>query len=50
MSGSGTAVRNITIFVEKCIFLEIMKIGTRMQDTQYVLNITDDLNRKIVEF
>ena len=44
-SGSGKAVENLSIFVEKCLFSEVLKIDTRMQDTQHMLNIVDDLNR-----
>ena len=30
-------------FVEKCLYPEILKIDTRIQDTQYMLNIVDDI-------
>ena len=43
-SGSDTAVENLSIFVEKCLFPEVLKIDTRMQDTQHMLNIIDDLD------
>ena len=29
-SGSGTAVENLSIFVEKCLFPEVLKIDTRI--------------------
>ena len=45
ISGSGTAVDDPSIFGEKYLFLEVLKIGTRIQDTQHMLNIVDDLNR-----
>ena len=44
-SGSGTAVEDQSIFVEKCLFPEVLKIGTRIKDSQHMLNIVDDLNR-----
>ena len=44
-SGSGTAVDDPSILGEKYLFLEVLKIGTRIQDTQHMLNIVDDLNR-----
>ena len=34
-SGSGTAMENLSIFVEKCLVAEVQKIGTRIQDTQH---------------
>ena len=36
-SGSGTATENLSIFVEKCLFPEVLKIDTRIQDTQHML-------------
>ena len=44
-SGSGTAVENLFIFIEKCLFPKVLKIGTRIQVTQHILNIVDDLTR-----
>ena len=44
-SGSGTARENLPIFVEKCLFPEVLKIDTIIQETQYMSNIVDDLNR-----
>ena len=44
-SGSGTAVENLSVFVEKCLFPEVLKIYTKIRDTQHMLNITDDLNQ-----
>ena len=38
-------MENLSIFVEKCLFPEVLKIETRMQDTRHMLNIVDDLNR-----
>ena len=32
-SGCGTAVESLSIFVEKCLFLEVLKIESRVQDT-----------------
>ena len=34
-SGSGTAMENLSIFVEKCLVAEVQKIGTRIQDTEH---------------
>ena len=45
ISRSGTAVESLSTFVEKCLFPEVLKIGTRIQDTQHMLNMVDDLNR-----
>ena len=36
-SGSGTAAENLSIFVEKCLFAEVLKIDTKIQDTQHML-------------
>ena len=44
-SGSGTVAGNLSIFAEKCLFPEVLKIGTRMQDMQHMLNIIHDLNQ-----
>ena len=44
-SGSGTVVENLSIFAEKCLFPEVLKIGTRMQDMEHMLNISHDLNQ-----
>lgn len=40
-----TAVENLLIFVEKCLFPDVLKVDTRMQDTQHMLDIIDDYNR-----
>ena len=42
---SGTAVGNLFIFIEKCLFPKVLKIDTRIHDTQHMLNIVDDLAR-----
>ena len=33
-----TAVENLSIFVEKCLFPEVLKIESRVQDTSLMLN------------
>ena len=43
-SGCGTAIENLSIFVEKCLFEEVQKIDTRIRDTQHMLDIIDDIN------
>ena len=43
-SGCGTAVENLLIFVEKCLFPEVLKIETRVQNTSETLNFIDFLN------
>ena len=43
-SGCGTAVENLSIFVEKCLFPEVLKIESRVQDTSEMLNFIDFLN------
>ena len=44
--GIRTAVENVSIFIEKCLFPKVLKIDTRIHDTQHMLNIVDDFNRK----
>ena len=43
-SGCGTAVENLSIFVEKCLFSEVLKIEREVQDTSEMLNFIDVLN------
>ena len=43
-SGFGTAVENLSIFVEKCLFPEVLKIESRVQDTSEMLKFIDFLN------
>ena len=43
-SRCGTAVENLSIFVEKCLFPEVLKIESRVQDTSEMLNFIDFLN------
>ena len=44
-SGCGTAVENLSIFVERCLYPEVLKIESRIQDTSEMLNIIDHLNK-----
>ena len=43
-SKCGTAVENLSIFVEKCLFPEVLKIKSRFQDTSEMINFIDFLN------
>ena len=43
-SGCGAAVENLSIFVEKCLFPEDLKIESRVQYTPEMLNLIDFLN------
>ena len=43
-SACGTAAENLLIFVEKCLFPEVLKIETRVQNTSETLNFIDFLN------
>lgn len=44
----GTVVENLSIFVERCLFLEILKIESRVQETSETLNFIDYLNKIII--
>ena len=44
-SGCGTAVENLSIFVERCLYPENLKIESRIQDTFEMLNFIDYLNK-----
>ena len=41
----GTVIENLCIFVEKCLFLEVLKIESRVKDTSKMLAIIDNLNK-----
>ena len=43
-SGCGIAVENLSKFAEKCLFPEVLKIETRVQDTSEMLSFIDFLN------
>ena len=43
-SGCGTAIENLSIFVEKFLYREVLNIESRIQDMNEMLNIVDDLN------
>ena len=45
-SGCGTAVENLSIFVEKCLYSEVSNIECRVQDTSEMLTIIDNLNSR----
>ena len=44
-SGCGTAVENLSIFVERCLYPEVLKIESRIQDTSEMFNFVDYLNK-----
>ena len=44
-SGCGTVVENLSIFVERCLYPEVLKIESRIQDTSEMLNNIDYLNK-----
>ena len=44
-SGCGTAKENLSIFVEKCLYSEVLKIESRVKDTSEMLTIIDNLNK-----
>ena len=43
-SGCGTAVENLSIFVEKCLYSEVLNIECRVQDTSEMSTKIDNLN------
>ena len=44
-SGCGTAIENVSIFVGKCLYSELLKIESRVKDTSEMLTIIDNLNK-----
>ena len=44
-SGCGTAVKNLSVFVEKCLYPEVLEIQSRIQDTFEMLHFIDYLNK-----
>ena len=40
-SGGGTAIEDLSIFVEKCLYSEVLKIDSRAKDTSEMLPIID---------
>ena len=42
-TGCGTAVENLSIFVERYLYAEVLKIESRIQDTSEMLNFIDYL-------
>ena len=42
-TGCGTAVENLSIFVERYLYVEVLKIESRIQDTSEMLNFIDYL-------
>ena len=41
-NGCGTAIENLPIFVEKCLYSEVLKIESRVKDTSEMLKIIDN--------
>ena len=41
----GTAIENLSLFVEKCLYSEVLKIESRVKDTSEMLKIIDNLNK-----
>ena len=44
-SGCGAATENVSIFVEKCLYSEILKIQKRVKDTSEMLTIINKLSK-----
>ena len=40
-SGCGTAIEDLSIFVEKCLYSEVLKIDSRAKDSSEMLPIID---------
>ena len=47
-SGCGTAIKYLSIFVEKYLYKEVDKLCTRIKDTPDMLNIIDEINNSDV--
>ena len=45
ISGCGKAIEKLSIFVEKCLYSEVLKIESRVKDTSEILTIVDNLNK-----
>ena len=43
-SGFRTAIENLSIFVEKCLYSEVLKIESRIKDSSEMLTILDNLS------
>ena len=44
-SGCDTAIENLSIFVEKCLYSEVLEIKSRVKDTSEMFTIIDNLNK-----
>ena len=44
-SGCGTAIENLSTFVEKCLYSEVLKLESRVKDISEMLTIIDNLNK-----
>ena len=47
-NGCGIAVQNLSIFVERCLYPEVLKIESRIQDASEILNFIDRLNESYI--
>ena len=48
INGCGTAVQNLSIFVERCLYPEVLKIESRIKDASEILNFIDYLNESYI--
>ena len=44
-SECGTAIENLSIFVEKCLYSEVLKIESRVTCTSEMITVIDNLNK-----
>ena len=44
-SGCGTGIKSLSIFVEKCLYSEVLKIESRVKDTSEMVTVIDNLNK-----
>ena len=44
-SDCGTAIENLSLFVEKCLYSEVLKLESRVKYTSEMLTIIDNLNK-----
>ena len=45
ISGYGTAIENLSIFVENRLYSEVLKIESRVKDISEMLTIIDNLKK-----
>ena len=44
-SGCGTVIENLSVFVGKCLYSEVLEIESRVKDTSEMLTIIGNLNK-----